>query len=287
MLMKLKGRQDMTTQGKSTPQPYDWTYSVFSWFGYFMPFEERIRAIKQAGFDAVMLSWEDEMAPYAYPKEAFPDAVRSLGLNITNFHAPYIGYNQIWEKTIAENADYVAAFVDMIADCARFDVPAIVVHTNDLDLDNDGMRLDNGYAFFSELAEAGERYGVDIAVENVSRTFLLRYVLDRIDTPRFGMCYDVSHDYMLHCGRGKLLREYGDRLKALHLSDNDLNLDRHMIPGEGLVPEAEVVRALQALDWHILSFEVIASGKWREKEPIDFLKALRGSMAPILAEAEK
>ncbi len=276
----------MSLESNLIKQTYEWTYSVFSWFGYFMPFEARIQAIKQAGFDAVMISWEDEIAPDLYRKEDFPDYVRNHGLDITNFHAPYIGYNAIWEKTIAENADYVSTFIDMIADCARFDVPAIVVHTNDLDLDNDALCLDNGYAFFSELAEAGERYGVDIAVENVSRTYLLRYVLDRIQTPHLGMCYDVSHDYMLNCGRGKLLREYGDRLKALHLSDNDLNLDRHMIPGEGIVPEADVIRQLKAIDWHVLSFEVIASGKWRDKKPMEFLTALRASMAPILLETD-
>lgn len=36
---------------------------MFSWFGYFMPFSERIAAIADAGFDGVMLSWEDEEAP--------------------------------------------------------------------------------------------------------------------------------------------------------------------------------------------------------------------------------
>ncbi|WP_329885984.1 hypothetical protein [Pseudoramibacter faecis] len=39
-------------------------------------------------------------------------------------------------------------------------------------------------------------------MENVTRQFLLRRLLDEIDAPRFGLCYDVSHDYMLPCGRG-------------------------------------------------------------------------------------
>ena len=29
-----------------------------------MPFEERIDVIKEAGFDEVMISWEDECEPY-------------------------------------------------------------------------------------------------------------------------------------------------------------------------------------------------------------------------------
>ena len=38
-------------------------YSMFSWFGYFMPFEDRIKVIADAGFDAAMISWEDEFEP--------------------------------------------------------------------------------------------------------------------------------------------------------------------------------------------------------------------------------
>lgn len=250
-----------------------WTYSMFSWFGYFMPFEERIKRIVQTGFDAVMLSWEDEQEPELIRKETFPEIVRRYGLDITNFHAPYIGYNAIWEQSLHDNRDLLERFVDMTADCARFDVPALVVHTCDLDLAPD-FQLENGLAFFSELAEAGERYGVDIAVENVSRQFLLRELLDRIPASHFGMCYDVSHDYMLPCGRGKILRDYGDRLKALHFSDNDLHIDRHWIPGEGQIPLDHVVDQLEGLGWNTLSCEVLANKSWQERSPQDFCKTL-------------
>ena len=47
-------------------------YSIFSWFGYFQPFQERLDIIKEAGFDEVMLSWEDEFEPWALKKEDFP-----------------------------------------------------------------------------------------------------------------------------------------------------------------------------------------------------------------------
>lgn len=263
----------------------DWTYSMFSWFGYFMPFEERIQLIADAGFDEVMISWEDEAAPYELKKEKFPDIVRSHGLGITNFHGPYMGYSVIWEKSPRENRELLNSLISMVEDCRRFDVPALVVHTCDLDMQAD-FHYDYGLAFFSELAEAGERCGVDIAVENVSRTFLLRYLLDRIQTPHFGMCYDVSHDYMLGCGRGRLLDEYGDRLKALHFSDNDLNLDRHWIPGDGWIPEEHVIAQLKKIGWSTLSFEVCAPW-WRQKgDPAEFVRDLRHSTGPFIARAE-
>ncbi|MDO4287725.1 MAG: sugar phosphate isomerase/epimerase family protein [Eubacterium sp.] len=248
-------------------------YSMFSWFGYFMPFAERIQCIKDAGFEEVMISWEDECEPYALKKEKFPDIVRNMGLGITNIHAPFIGYNDIWEKTLKENEALLKTFVSFVSDCHRFDIPAVVVHTCDLDLGE--HRWENGLAFFSELAEAGEKYGVDIAVENVSRQYLLKGLLDHIKTPHFGMCYDSSHDFMLPCGRGRILRAYGDRIKALHISDNDLHIDRHWIPGEGQIPFDEVLPEIAKLDLGYISYEVLANDAWKEKTPQEFCNRVR------------
>ena len=37
---------------------------IFSWFGFVLPFEERITLIKEAGFTATSIWWEDEDAPF-------------------------------------------------------------------------------------------------------------------------------------------------------------------------------------------------------------------------------
>ncbi len=251
-------------------------FSVFSWFGYFMPMEERLDVIAEAGFDEVMLSWEDEMAPRLIKKEAFPEMVRSRGLEITNIHAPYIGYNDIWEKDAAGSQALLSEFLSFVEDCDRFGIKTMVVHTNDLDLGPHS--LDKGLRFFETLGEAGEKYGVNIAVENVSRPYLLRYLLDTISLDHFGMCYDTSHDYMLHCGRGKLLKDYGHRILAIHLSDNDLHLDRHWIPGEGWIPFVEVIPDLLALGVDTLSFEVNANKAWQQRSPLEFCQRLRHSL---------
>ena len=258
-------------------------YSMFSWFGYFMPFEERIDCIREAGFDEVMISWEDECEPYALKKEEFPEIVRKKGLGITNMHAPFIGYNDIWEKTLPENQNLLQTFLGFVKDCDTFDIPTVVVHTCDLDLGD--YRWENGLAFFSELANAGEKYGVNIAVENVSRQFLLKRLLDEIQTPHFGMCYDSSHDYMLHCGRGSILKAYNDRIKALHISDNDLHIDRHWIPGEGQIPFEEVLPEIKKTNLGFISYEVLANDEWKEKSPQAFCHQIRNwSLAKQMLE---
>jgi len=246
-------------------------YSIFSWFGYFMPFADRIHLIKEAGFEEVMISWEDEFAPTYLHKETFPDTVRNAGLEITNFHAPYRGYNDIWEKPFKENGVSFSEFVSMIEDCRRFNVDTLVVHTNDLNL-SESFKYENGLAFFSGLAESAERCNVNLAVENVSRQYLLRYVLDRIQTSHFGMCYDTSHDFIQLNARGQIIHDYYNRVKALHISDNDLLTDRHWIPTEGKIPFEKIMPMIKKTPMKVFSGEIIANERWRQKKPAEFLK---------------
>ena len=92
------------------------------------------------------------------------------------------------------------------------------------------------------------------------------------------MCYDSSHDYMLPCGRGRILEAYKDRIKALHLSDNDLRIDRHWIPGEGKIPFGEVMSEILSTGVDFISYEVIANDEWKKREPLDFCHAVRNSL---------
>ncbi len=253
-------------------------YSMFSWFGYFMNFEDRIKIIADAGFDEAMISWEDEEAPWAIKKELFPEIVHQNNLGITNIHAPFIGYSDIWTASRIEIQPKLQLFKDYLRDCQTFAIPAMVMHTNDLD--EFQPDLDKGLAFFSELADAAEKYGVDLAVENVSRQHLLVYLLEQINTPRFGMCYDSSHDFLEEQNCGRILKKYKHRIKALHLSDNDFEADRHWIPGEGRIPLDQVMAEILSVPTiKTLSYEVLANEQWREKDPLEFAVAVRKSLA--------
>jgi sugar phosphate isomerase/epimerase len=250
---------------------------MFSWFGYFMPFEERIKIIAGAGFDEAMISWEDEFEPWPLKKEEFPEIVRKNGLGITNIHAPFIGYSDIWTASRTEIKPKLTEFIGFIKDCQDFEIPAMVMHTNDLD--EFTPDLDKGLAFFSELADAAEKYNVDLAVENVSRQHLLDFLLEQINAPRFGMCYDSSHDFLEEQNRGRILKKHKHRIKALHLSDNDFKEDRHWIPGEGSIPLDEVLAEILTVPTiNTISYEVIANEAWREKEPLDFAVAVKKSL---------
>lgn len=252
-------------------------YSMFSWFGYYIPFKDRIKIIADAGFDEAMISWEDEHEPWVVRKENFPEIVRKQGLELTNIHLPFIGYNDIWEESRIQIESKLTMFKSYVKDCHDFDIPAMVMHTCDLEAFN--PELDKGKAFFSELADTAEKYGVDLAVENVSRQYLLEYLLDEIEAPHFGMCYDSSHDFLEEENRGRILKKYKNRIKALHLSDNDLKVDHHWIPGEGDIPLDELMTEIFSVPTtDTISYEVIASEQWRRKNPCEFATAVLESL---------
>ncbi|MGI6109796.1 MAG: sugar phosphate isomerase/epimerase family protein [Eubacteriaceae bacterium] len=232
--------------------------SMFSWFGYFQGARERFRIIREAGFDGVMLGWEDELEPELIPRQQLAAMARKEGLRVVNAHAPFIGWNRIWTDTPEEITDMTGRFRQWIRECGEENIPVFVVHTSDMDLEP-GYSIDNGLAFYRTLAEEAERSNVKLAVENVSRQFLLREVLDHVESEAIGFCYDCSHDYMLPCGRGRLLHDYSDRIAAVHLSDNDLYLDRHWIPGEGQIPYAEIMPFLKKSPLDEISLEVLKS----------------------------
>lgn len=241
-----------------------------------MPYEERLRCIKEAGFDEVILSWEDEIEPRLIPKEDMVGMARDAGLEVTNFHAPYRGYNDIWEKDAAGSRYFLDELCGFVEDCAHFDVPAIVVHTCDRELND--FNFENGLRFFETLGKFGQDKGVDIAVENVSRQDLLYKLLDEIQLPHFGICYDSSHDHMKPEWHGKILDRYGKRIKALHISDNDFKEDRHWIPGEGKIDFETLIPRLIGFGQDTIAFEVQANQEWRKKTPQAFCSAVRRSL---------
>jgi sugar phosphate isomerase/epimerase len=70
------------------------------------------------------------------------------------------------------------------------------------------------------LVQRAEKRGVRIAMENVRNTHILIQILDSIDSPMLGFCYDSGHDYIWSQTPYELLERYKNKLFAVHLHDN-------------------------------------------------------------------
>lgn len=83
---------------------------MFADFTFKIPFEERIRLIKENGFDGVMLGFSDGLKYTQY------DIVRNFGLKIENVHSQFDRMNALW--TISRRANISSNEHLNVSECA-------------------------------------------------------------------------------------------------------------------------------------------------------------------------
>ncbi|MCL2512960.1 MAG: sugar phosphate isomerase/epimerase [Oscillospiraceae bacterium] len=220
------------------------------WYGCKeVPFEERYRLIKQAGFDGVYAWWNEEgMDDY----RAQPEMIRGLGLYIENIHAETGGSNYFWEDT-ADGAATFKYYLDLIGECAEAEIPLFVIHMG-IGAGCLPPVSDVSVTRLRSMIDKAERSGVNIAIENQcapDKNERAMEILEMFGSQRLGMCYDSGHGNVLHSnGTGrKMLKRFGHRLTALHLHDNDGSGDRHRLPFDGSIDWPTLMRQIEELGY--------------------------------------
>lgn len=206
---------------------------VFLWFGYRIPVPDRIRLIREAGFETVLHWWDDSFLEVeGVSKEVQAGLIRKAGLTIENAHLQFERINDLWMDTLSGQAA-LEGYLSDIDGLARYDIPVAVLHPNS------GLQPPPvsaiGLTRMRALVERAEARGVRLAVENVRDTCALCALLDGIDSPMLGWCYDSGHDLLWSPAPYQLMNRYGGRLFALHLHDNRGQADEHLPPGEGKI----------------------------------------------------
>lgn len=215
---------------------------LYAWFGYDLSLAQSLEKIRRAGFDSVILWWSD--APDGSSRTAQAALARRTGLMVENAHAPFGRCNALWLP--GEEGDRAAA--DLIAgieDCADAQVGTLVVHLTDGAAPPPCSSL--GLERLRPVVDRAGRLGVRLAFENLRHAEHLKRVLDTFEEPAAGLCYDSGH----HHGWGRetdWLGDYGARLFALHLHDNDGIRDCHALPFDG------------GIDWPALASRIAATG---------------------------
>lgn len=203
---------------------------IYTWFGFEIPARERLEAIREAGFAAVMLNWEDGL-PEMRHKEGYADLARELGLEIVNGHLPYEGANDLWRDG-QDGDDWTTFLTGSILSAGRCGVSALVLHTARGTTPPPLSAI--GFSRFRRLADAAEQANVLLAIENLHSLAHGMAVLDALDTPFVRACYDAGH-HNCYGQDDAFLDRFGARLCAIHLHDNDGRHDEHRIPFTGTI----------------------------------------------------
>lgn len=210
---------------------------IYDCFGYNVPFSERYKLIKDAGFDCVMLWWSDKFGRGAGYQEDVQFA-RNAGLIIENIHAPVHDQNNLsMDNQDGENV--YQSYLQCVNDCNEYSIPTVVIH-----LPDDNYPINKlGLKRIETIVCQAEKYGVKIAFENLGNIQNLELVLKTFQSKSVGFCYDSCH-HINYAPQHDLLKKYGDRLTALHLHDNDGKNNQHRLPFDGNIDWKNVVKKI-------------------------------------------
>ncbi len=131
--------------------------------------------------------------------------------------------------------------------------------------------MEKNVEIFKKLIPYAEKYGIRLLIENVgwkvdgihlSTADDLNEILDRLDHPLFGVCWDTGHANLCDLDQYAELKKLGSRLEGLHVHDNyggkrTPGCDLHQYPYWGNVNFDGVISALLEIGYKgTFNFEV-------------------------------
>lgn len=210
---------------------------IYDCFGYDVPFSERYKLIKDAGFDCVMLWWSDKFGRGAGYREDVNFA-RNAGLIVENIHAPVHEQNNLSMENQDGESVY-QSYLQCVNDCDEYSIPTVVIHLPDDDHPINALGLKRTEAIVCQA----EKCGIKIAFENLGNVQNLELVLKMFRSKSVGFCYDSCH-HINYAPQYDLLIKYSDRLAALHLHDNGGKNNQHQLPFDGNIDWENVVKKI-------------------------------------------
>ena len=227
--------------------------------------EERIKAIKNAGFDEVCLDFDIYNEPPEVTWEYQVGLADKYGIPVRDVHFPSHGMSAIWGDS-DEGDSVVDRFIADMKHLKALGLNRGVFHvTYGLAKPEDPSEI--GLNRFLKITEAAEKNGVYVALENSVFSEYLVYLFDNIKSKYIGFCYDSGHENTF-CKGFDFLSHFGDRLFCMHLHDNFGTGDDHLIPFKGGINWEEKVALLKKTElWQnavTLESTVHAVGKLEE-----------------------
>ena len=231
--------------------------------GFAVPETELIKTVASVGFDACFLNWSPEL-----PLEACVEQIAKSGLILQSIHGPFRKVEALWEEG-DEGEAYVNVIADCLRDCARFDVPVMIVHP----IKGMDKHTPNelGLSRFAKLIEAAEKTNVKLAFENVEGIEYLDAIMNRFgNCASVGFCWDTGHEMCYNFSEDVMAR-YGDKLIATHFNDNmgmaDPSVvtwhdDLHLLPFDGRADWQNIMDRIARHGYEgILTFELTIKNK--------------------------
>lgn len=221
------------------------------YFGYNIPPEERIKMIKDAGFNCVMTSCDKK---YNFENGALRSQIKlfnKYAIKLTSLHLSYntLNLHYFWE--VGSRGERIAKkTIREIKLAHKYNIKNVVIHFA-------GMYSSIGERRLYRILNFCDKLDVNLAVENINYPHLFADIFDNIHHEKLKFCYDSGHNNVFDKSTDYLLK-YGDKLVALHLHDNNGREDEHTITQlSGTLDWGKIASRLSELNDISLDYETI------------------------------
>ena len=207
---------------------------------------QTLGAIRNCGFSHIDLDLGEEMEAGDVAQRAKEMRALLDSLSLTASMAHGVMVNPVKRREEAIDATRRGLLY-----CKEAGIPLLVVHPGAIAGNTREEFFDANASFYRALIPFAEESGVCVLVENIGNYADPYYLwngadlcemLDRIDHPLFGACWDIGHAnhfYAKDCDQYTSILALGDKLRAIHAHDNcgyitDMSkhsrLDMHTFP---------------------------------------------------------
>ena len=225
--------------------------------------------IADSGFDGLDLSLDlftDLGNPFCVEGDIYSvlyslgNRAKNRGLTIPSCHLPFYMPNP---DDKAAMKPFIRGLNEGIKAAAYLKIPAAVIHpiVRHSSVCNYNRWKEENLAFLSPLRELAAQKGVTLCIENMtgipyphqprelvfgSRAKDIRWLADKLDT---GICWDFGHANLTGLCQSAELHTVGDRLRMVHIHDNNAKTDNHLLPFDGDVDWADAAEGLRLCEF--------------------------------------
>lgn len=229
--------------------------------------EESLRALKKAGFqvaDLCLCSFA--RGEYALTQPDWREWAQNLrkvgdeiGLPLERAHAPFYGLREDGTED-PHDREMMERAIEVAHICG---VKWMVFHPFQVEADgwySYQKSKELNMKYFREYAALCRPYGVHIAIENMvgNKNRGRRYcsgadelidLVDSLDDPIFGICWDFGHAHLNGIDQVQALRKIGKRLHCVHVDDNNGIFDDHYAPFMGTIPWVPIMKTIKEIEY--------------------------------------
>ena len=232
-------------------------------FRLFYSTKEIVKMLYEAGFDAFDFSADVEPSKLIYQDnylalaKELKEHIDNVGIVCNQSHAPAPSWLKGEDEENAKTFELIKRTIEVTGILGG---KICIVHPNNY------ANAEENKEFYERLEPFARKAGVKIALENMwdwkhgkptacaaacSNEIDFKNHLDLLPKDVFVACVDIGHAEMagLNTSAKTMLTYLGDRVQAIHLHDNDLLGDYHVIPFDMKIDYNEVIDALKSINY--------------------------------------